>query len=119
MHKIAAYVLLIGGFLWISVITVEWFDAPHRHAWVEQSEQLPGGDNVPREAAVAGLRNVQKSLDGYYSQLFIAGFLMLVGGVVNGINLRRKVTEQDGPANGSQPIRSETNRTSSAAGSGR
>ena len=31
----------------------------------------------------------------------------------------RKFTEPDGPANGSQPIRSETNRTSSAAGSRR
>jgi hypothetical protein len=119
MHKIAAYVLLIGGGLWISVITVEWFDAPHRHAWVGQSEQLPGGDNVPREAAVAGLRSLQKSLDGYYSQLFIAGFLMLVGGVVNGINLRRRVTEQDGAANGSQPNHSQTNSTSSTAGSRR
>ena len=29
------------------------------------------------------------------------------------------ITERDGPANGSQPIRSETNRTSSAAGSRR
>ena len=94
MHKIAAYCLLIGGFLWISVITVELFDAPHRDIWVGQSERLPGGDNVPREAAVAGLGRLQKSLDSYYSQLFIAGFLMLVGGVVNGINLKRKVTEQ-------------------------
>ena len=119
MHKIPAYCLLIGGFLWISVITVELFDAPHRHIWVGQSELLPGGDNVPREAAVAGLRRVQKSLDSYYSQLFIAGFLMLVGGVVNGISLKRKVTEQSGPANGSQPIRPETNQTSSAAGSRR
>ena len=32
---------------------------------------------------------------------------------------RDTLAEQDGPANGSQPIRSETNRTSSAAGSRR
>ena len=74
------------------MITVELFDAPHRDIWVGQSERLPGGDNVPREAAVAGLGRLQKSLDSYYSQLSIAGFLMLVGGVVNGINMKRKVT---------------------------
>ena len=119
MHKIAAYCLLIGGFLWISVITVELFDAPHRDIWVGQSERLPGGDNVPREAAVAGLGRLQKSLDSYYSQLFIAGFLMLVGGVVNGINLKRKVTEQSCPANGNQPMSSETNTTSPTVGSRR
>ena len=34
-------------------------------------------------------------------------------------SLKIKKTEQDGAANGSQPIRSETNRTSSAAGSRR
>jgi hypothetical protein len=33
--------------------------------------------------------------------------------------LREKKAERDGPANGSQPIRAETNRTSSAAGSRR
>jgi hypothetical protein len=31
----------------------------------------------------------------------------------------RRIAEPDGPANGSQPIRSETNRTPSAAGSRR
>jgi hypothetical protein len=119
MHKLVAYCLLIGGFLWISVITVGWFDAPHRKIWAAQSERLPGGENVPREAAVAGLGRVQKSLDSYYSQLFIAGFIMLIGGVVNGINLKRKVTEQSGPANGNQPIGVKTDSTTSAAGSRR
>ena len=33
--------------------------------------------------------------------------------------LKAQIVPPDGPANGSQPIRSETNRTSSAAGSGR
>jgi hypothetical protein len=32
---------------------------------------------------------------------------------------QKRMTQQGGPANGSQPIRSETNRTSSAAGSHR
>ena len=35
------------------------------------------------------------------------------------VELNRARTQQDGPANGSQPIRSETNRTSPAAGSRR
>jgi hypothetical protein len=35
------------------------------------------------------------------------------------IRLRREDAQPDGPANGSQPIRSETNSTSAAAGSGR
>lgn len=34
-------------------------------------------------------------------------------------SLRSGLVQPDGPANGSQPIRSETNRTSSAAGSRR
>ena len=38
---------------------------------------------------------------------------------VAGYGEHPKITEPDGPANGSQPIRSETNRTSSAAGSRR
>jgi len=119
MHKLVAYCLLIGGFLWISVITVEWFDAPHRKIWEVQSKRLPEGKNVSREAALAGLGGVQKSLDSYYSQLFIAGFIMLVGGVVNGINLKRKVTEQSGPANENQPIGAKTDSTTSAPGSRR
>ena len=38
---------------------------------------------------------------------------------VAGYGEHPRMTEPDGPANGSQPIRSETNRTSSAAGSRR
>ena len=41
------------------------------------------------------------------------------GEVVAEFTLPQKMFQPDGPANGSQPIRSETNRTSSAAGSRR
>jgi hypothetical protein len=114
MHKKAAYCLLVGGFVWISVICVEFFHAPHRDSWVGQSARLPEGNMVPREAAVAVLRDLQRGLDHYYGQLFIAGFLMLVGGVINGINAKPKGMAQNDPANGTEPIRSETNHTSSA-----
>jgi hypothetical protein len=53
----------------------------------------------------------------------ITGTKKLAVGLTNGCFFicaaRWKKSEQDGAANGSQPIRSETNRTSSAAGSRR
>ncbi len=116
MHKKAAYCLLIGGFAWISVICVEFFHAPHRNLWVWQSARLPEGNTISREAAVAELRGLQRGLDHYYDQLFVAGFLMLVGGVVNGIHLRPKDTTPNRPANGSRPMPIKTNSTSSTAG---
>lgn len=99
MHKKAAWCLLIGGFVWISVICVELFDAPHRGIWKLQSERLPAGDLVPRKAAVDQLRSLQRSIDTYYSQLFIAGLLMLIGGVVNGIAIKQKSAEQNASPN--------------------
>jgi hypothetical protein len=54
-----------------------------------------------------------KNLFGYYP----VGFAPTLDGDV--VYWAKKSTQPDGAANGSQPVRSETNRTSGAAGSRR
>ena|SRR6185503_7684810 len=52
--------------------------------------------------------------------LFVSVALLAAVGVVPALRRRPpRIAEPDGPANGSQPIRSETNQTSSTAGSRR
>jgi hypothetical protein len=61
-----------------------------------------------------GLRAVQVTLQPETVRRIVA-----LGGTVAFTCYRDDNSEQDGPANGSQPIRSRRNRTSSAAGSRR
>jgi hypothetical protein len=86
----------------------EWFPGPEHYFW---SDALRGGIRVETEVGENGAVRASAESNAAIHALAEHSDNLMVD--------QRTMPEPDGPANGSQPIRSETNRTSSAAGSRR
>jgi len=115
----------------------EYYDKEFRRLlltalWVDPFEKLPKGDAIVWNVPITNLRDVHdhrpilQELNGAsaYATLKRVAIAPPSGSFIssNAKQTSGRITiqfEQDGAANGSQPIRSETNRTSSAAGSRR
>ena len=93
---------------------------PGRMALDDIEADLIAGRSETAKAKIAALKQqwaVFNSEAGFRGQAI--GNIMVTFGQIDSSLEATKKAEPDGPANGSQPIRSETNRTSSAAGSRR
>jgi hypothetical protein len=93
------------------------FDKAHLFAWTGSNGLFGVWGEVPSDAHIAELRAFMESTKPprpvYLESLFVVD-----PKAIEFLENARK-SEPGGAANGSQPIRSETNRTSSAAGSRR
>ena len=122
--KAFGFLVVVMGFLWIISDCAMWFTQFQHGYWWWRSGQLPAGDMIERDKAIQAMRDISLRLNERHRDIVLPAFVMLAGSVLVLLTPGRRcqgrpAAEPDGPANESQPIRSETNSTSSAAGSRR
>ena len=93
IKKVIAYAFMLIGFTWITGVCLDLFSAPHHTLWIWHSQHLTAGETIPRDDAVGQMRKLELAIQDVYQPLVIPAFLMLVGGILNGIG-KRKSTEQ-------------------------
>jgi hypothetical protein len=96
MKRIAAYALMIVGFVWIAGVCRDLFCAQHHTLWIWHSQNLTAGEMIPRTDAVDQMRKLELAIQDVYQPLVIPAGLILLGGILNGIG-RRKATEPATP----------------------
>jgi hypothetical protein len=122
---------------WEGLVTKPWHTSPSRDPrsstlypfvpWSVVQELHPGIETAKATRLITVLQRYHHPVNAIaYSsyagqEIEVALKLSADGQTVEDVSFKKRgqISEQDGAANGSQPIRSETNRTSSAAGSRR
>ena len=91
IRQLAAFVLMVIGFIWIAGVCLDWFGAQHHALWIWHSQNLTTGEMIPRADAVATMRRLELAIHGVYQSLVIPAGLILLGGILNGT--RKKTSE--------------------------
>jgi hypothetical protein len=116
------FILLIAGFAAMNWETLAARDIIYGAA-TDQMHRMPQQESYTREDVHLGVVRVAHDVwDRATPTFYFSGVAMLAGGLLAVFAPKRQTREkaqQDGAANGSQPNRSETNGTSSVAGSRR
>ena len=86
--KIAGWILLILGFLWIAWDCVSGFTLVQHTRWIAETQHLPEGESIGRDDASAAMRSLALSLKDYHRMLLVPAAMMLLGGVL--VASRRK-----------------------------
>ena len=94
IKKSIAYTLMLIGFIWITGVCLDLFSARHHTLWIWHSQNLAKESLVPRDDAVGQMRKLELAIQAVYQPLVIPAFLMLVGGVMNGLGRRRTSQNQ-------------------------
>lgn len=121
-----AYPFLAYGTDWlafahivIAVFFIGPLREPTRHDWILISGIIACIGVVPLALICGPLRGIPMYWRCIDCSFGVVGILPLIYCLAISRKLKTMSTQPDGPANGSQPIRAETNRMSSAAGSRR
>lgn len=122
----AAYPFLAYGTDWlafahlvIAVFFIGPLREPTRHDWILISGIIACIGVVPLALICGPLRGIPVHWRWIDCSFGIFGIIPLIYCLSISRKMKSMSTQQDGPANGSQPIRSVTNRTSAAADSRR
>ena len=84
---------MLIGLVWIGWVCL---DSARPYAlWMWHSQHLTSGEMIPRDDAVAQMKDLQLALRDLYRPLIIPALLMLAGGILSGIG-KKRVTEQGG-----------------------
>ena len=120
--RLLGIIILIAGFVAMNWKTLAARDIIYGVA-LDQMHRLPQQESYAREDVHLAMDRVAHDVwDRATPTFYFSGVAMLVGGLVAAVAPRKQGREKaqpDGAANRNQPIRSETNRTSAAAGSDR
>ena len=89
---------MLIGFTWIIYICLK-MDVSNKDysLMVKHVKNLPEGEMILRKDAVSEIREFQLDIRHYNQSLIIPALLMLIGGIINGMN--RKKSEPDVSAN--------------------
>jgi hypothetical protein len=123
--KTFGFLVVVMGFLWIIGDCAMWFTQFQHGYWWRRSGELPAGGMIERDKAIQAMRDISLRLNERHRDIVLPAFVMLAGSVLVLLTPGRRcqgypaAEQPDGPANGRQPIRSETISTSSTAGSRR
>jgi len=122
--KAFGFLVVVMGFLWIISDCAMWFTQFQHGYWWQRSGELPAGSMIERDKAIQAMRDISLRLNERHRDIVLPAFLMLAGSALVLLTSGRRCQGRpaavpDGAANGSPPIRSETNSTSSTAGSRR
>ncbi len=93
MRRWIAYALMAIGFVWIAGVCLDLFSAQHHVLWIWHSQNLTAGGMIPRADAIGQMRKLELAIQDVYQPLVIPAFLIVLGGVLNGIG-RGKHSEQ-------------------------
>jgi len=118
--RVLGFILLFAGF---AVMNCKMFAARDiiYGAAASQMERMPQQEAYTRQEVLQGMSRVGHAVWGATDTFYFSGVAMLVGGLLAAVAPRKQAPQKaqpDGAANRSQPVRSETSRTSAAAGSG-
>ena len=82
MRKLG-YILLIGGFLWLSYDAI-WGFARHQYSLTSSitKSMEPWGDQVSRPMAYRALWDLYDDLKARYKLILLPAFMMLAGGLM-------------------------------------
>ena len=75
------------GFLWIFGIAFSFY---HHTAWMAHSQNLQGKEEIKRIEATRALRDLSLNLKNYYRIILLPSGLILVGGILNGLNTSKQ-----------------------------
>jgi hypothetical protein len=91
--KLLGIILLVVGFLWITLDVTDGFTRYQHSRWVWQSQQLPEGETIKRTDAVSAMRDLSLDLKDRHRVIFIPATLMLAGGLVAAFGRRKQKIE--------------------------
>jgi hypothetical protein len=74
--------LLVVGFAWLLIDAATSFTSYQHTRWIWQSQNLPAGDSVPREAAVSAMRELSLDLKNRHRVVIKPAGMMLIGGLL-------------------------------------
>ena len=90
-RNLIAKTLILGGFIWIILLALEYLIPNSHSSWVWHSQQLGALDNISKHKAVESLRELQLDIKKQKFIFLIPAILMLVGGLLNGRKNEKKL----------------------------
>lgn len=73
---------LVTGFAWLLIDTLFAFTSYQQSRWIWQSQNLPGGDRIPRDVSISAMRDLSLDLKNRHRVILFPGCVMLAGGLL-------------------------------------